>query len=113
MPTKKPRAKRYPPIPASLDLPGGPVPVTVCTRKEMEKWADPGEELWGYFHEGERRISVLGTLSREAQHRVLWHEWTHAMLQDSGLANGLNHELEEALCDAVSSALMRVIHHKG
>ncbi len=44
---------------------------------------------------------------------VLWHEWTHAMLQDSGLANGLNHELEEALCDAVSSALMRVIHHKG
>lgn len=109
MPVKKPRATRYPPIPASLDLPGGPVPVTVIPRKAMEQYADPGEELWGYFHEGERRISLLGTLSKEAQWRVLYHEWTHALLQDSGLANGLGHELEEALCDAMASGLMRLL----
>ena len=76
----------------------------------MQAWADKGEELFGYFHEAERRISILGTMSKNAQWRTLWHEWMHCVLQDSGLANGLKLELEEALCDATSAALMRAFH---
>jgi len=104
------KRKRCPPIPKSLDLPGGPVPVEVVSRKKMQEWADKGEELFGYFHEAERRISILGTMSTSAQWRTLWHEWAHALFQDTGLSNGMNLATEESLCDAISSGLMRVWH---
>lgn len=102
--------KRYPPLPKVMHLPGGEVPVAVVPTKQIQLLADPGEILFGYFHEAERRIEILSTMSREAQWRTLWHEFMHAALQDSGLSNGLSHELEEALCDAVSSALMRTLY---
>ena len=99
--------KRFPPIPKVVRCPGGDVPVSVVPKKEMQKWADKGEELLGYYNEKDRYIWVLREMPPEQRWRVFYHEWSHVLLEDSGITNGLNHEMEEALCDAISAARMR------
>jgi hypothetical protein len=41
------------------------------------------------------------------QWRTLFHELTHVALDDSGLSNGMNDELVEAVCDAVATQRVR------
>jgi hypothetical protein len=46
-------------------------------------------------------------MSRRQQCHTLFHEFTHLCLAESWLTNGIGHELEEAICDAISTGLMR------
>ena len=99
--------KRYPPIPKVMKCPGGDVAVTLATKAKMQEVSDPGEEVLGYYHERDRYVMILKSLSAEQKWRVYWHEWAHVLLEDSGIANGLTLELEEALADAIAAARMR------
>ena len=103
-------AKRYPPIPKFVRCLGGRVPVKIVSKKEMAKYSDPGEELFGYFHESHRFILIARHLKPSERWRVLWHEISHIALWDSGIQNGLEGKLEEAICDAFASNTMRVLH---
>lgn len=100
-------SRRYPPLPKIVRCMGGDVPVAQVGRKKIQEWADKGEELFGYYHEKDRYICILKSMPAEQRWRVFYHEWVHVVLEDSGLANGLAPELEEALCDAIASARMR------
>ena len=104
---KKQPVRRYPPLPTHVPCPGGDVAVKLVTPTEIAKYADPGEELFGVFVQGERAIYIRKTMGREQQHRVLWHELAHVAFEDSGLSNGLDRTLEEALADAFASLVMR------
>lgn len=82
--------------------------VRVVSPAEIRKYADPDEELMGCFVQEERTIYLRSTIHGEARWRVLWHELMHVGLDDSGLRNGINPALEEAICDALTSLVMRV-----
>lgn len=90
-----------------MKAPGGDVAVTLASKTEMQKVSDPGEEVLGYYHERDRFVMILRSLTAEQRWRVYWHEWAHVLLEDSGLSNGITLELEEALCDAIAAARMR------
>ena len=100
--------KRFPPIPKVVRCPGGDVPVSVVSEQEMKEYADPNETLFGYFHDTERYIKIVDTLSRRARWNTLYHEWCHAVLRDSGLTHSMTSDgkQEEAICDAVAAARM-------
>lgn len=104
---KRKPVRRYPPLPHFVRCPGGDVAVSLASVAELAKYADPGEELYGAFVQSERHIYIRKTLRREQQHRVLWHELAHVALEDSGLANGIDRTLEEAISDAFASLVMR------
>lgn len=101
-------ARRYPPIPAAFDCPGGPVEVQVV--ESLQHIADEGEHVFACYDLKQREIKVRKDMKRAEQWRSLWHELTHVALADSGLANGLTSELEEAICDATSAMVMRVLY---
>ena len=104
---KKP-VRRYPPLPSHVPCPGGDVEVVLMTPKEIAKFADPGEELFGVFAQSERRIYLRKTMNREQLYRVLYHELAHVAFEDSGIANGLDRTMEEAISDAFASLMMRM-----
>ena len=104
--------RRWPKIPGSLPCPGGDVAVKVVSPAAIMKYADPGEELFGCYVQEERTIYLRSTIHGEPRWRVLWHELMHVGLEDSGLRNGLEHQLEEAICDALTSLVMRVVYDK-
>lgn len=103
-----PKRRRYPAIPAAVPCPGGAVRVSLVSAAQIAKFADAGEELFGVFVQSERRIYLRKDLRPEQRHRVLWHELAHVAFEDSGLANGIDRTLEEAICDAFASLVMRV-----
>lgn len=96
--------RKYPQLPTAIRCPGGVVPVAKLSREEMQKMADPGEELMGYYNEKDREIFLLDDLTLAQSWRILWHEWCHVVLEDSGLANSVGHDQEEAFCDAIAAA---------
>jgi hypothetical protein len=107
------KRRRSPKIPSILPCPGGDVAIKVVSPAEIKKFADPDEELFGCYVQEERTIYLRSTIHGEQRMRVLWHELMHVGLEDSGLRNGLEHTLEEAICDALTSLVMRVIYEKA
>ena len=100
--------KRYPPVPPSFRAPAGEVQVRVVSPADIKRYADPGEELFGVYSQEERVIYLRSTIHGASRWRTLYHELAHVWLDDSGLRNGLAHDLEEALVDAVSTGLMQM-----
>ena len=94
--------KRYPPLPKTLMLPGGEVAV-----QRMPSIIANGHECWGTWEEHERLITIETTASLRHQWKVLFHEWTHAVLDDAGLSNIMSDEMVEQLCDAFATARHR------
>lgn len=94
---------KYPPIPKTVAMPGGDVTVVF---KPHLKHGD-GTECWGLWDISTRTIELLSTAPKRHQWRVLFHELTHAALDDSGISQGLTEQLEESLCEAVATARMR------
>ncbi len=103
MVAKKKPAKRYPPLPSEIDAPAGRVIIEL-----VENLGDTKDEtVMGHFDMLTRTIRIKKKMARERQHFTLFHEKVHLWLADSGLQNGLNGDMEEAICDAVASGLMR------
>lgn len=88
---------------ATKKLPGvlwsalGPVTVTM---KDLK-----GENALGQFKWNSREIELEKTLPPSTQAVTLFHEITHMGLMDSGVANSLTHEQNEAVCDALGALL--------
>lgn len=99
---------RFPPVPKSFVAPAGDVQVCVVSPADIARYADPGEELFGVYSQQERTIYLRSTIHGATRWRTLYHELAHVWLDDSGLRNGMAHDMEEAIADAVSTGLMRM-----
>lgn len=102
MSSSHPSALQWPPLPRTIELRGGWVKVQ-RPYKLGKKFAD--------WEETRRIIRIERGLSRELAWRYLFHELTHAWLDDSRLFYGtvevlaLTEDQEEAICDVVASNL--------
>lgn len=86
-----------PRVPKALWSSLGPLPVVVTSNIP--------EDAMGMFTYRPRTITLDKTNGPAAMWGTFWHEATHVALWDSGIHNGLTHELEEAICDAVGTFL--------
>lgn len=83
----------WPEIPSTIGAPLGPVPVVMV---------DQLEDCLGLWYRTERRIELLNGMAPVQAWWTLWHEWTHAVLDD--LSVTLESEQEEAVCNAIAAA---------
>src|SRR5262249_15063555 len=77
----------------------------------MEIRADikPSEKLFGQCRFDERVMRLRTDVHEVTQLQTFGHELTHTILWDSGLANVIDKEMQEAVCDAVGSWLARAM----
>ncbi len=94
---------KYPALPATVEAPGGTVAVLL---KPALRHAD-GTECWGMWDAANRTIEIASTAARRHQWRTLFHELTHAALDDSGISQGMSDAMQETLCEALATARMR------
>ncbi len=94
---------KYPPIPKTVEAAGG---VIVVTFKPVLKHGD-GSDCWGMWDPSLRTIELLSAAPKRHQWRVLYHELTHAALDDSGLSQGMTDAMQESFCEAMATARMR------
>ncbi len=94
---------KWPAIPASVEGAGGPITV----RKVKRARSDDGRACWGTWQADRRTICLDRSAGREYQWKVLFHEMTHAALDDAGVSSLLSEEGQETLCWAMASARMQ------
>ena len=94
--------KTYPKLPTEIAAPAGRVTVEIVALPESKD-----EIEMGHFHLVDRTIRLKKGMRREQQWRTYFHECAHVWLADSGLSNGLPHDVQEAICDAVGSGLFQ------
>jgi len=96
----------FPPLPQVVTLPRGPV--------RLEDFDAPGDmetgRRMGDYDESTRLIRVARDAEPHYRALVFYHEVVHVALQDSGLHNLLKPKMQEAICDAVATALLRMLH---
>jgi len=68
---------------------------------------DEGLLCWGTWEASTRMIRLERAAPPEHRWRVLYHEWAHAVLDDSGITNLLTPDAVEMLCDAFATARMQ------
>ena len=97
------KPKRYPPLPKVICAPGGDVTIV-----QLPKVKHPdGAECWGLWDDSLRTVTIDATATPAHRHWTLYHEMTHVALSDSGLDEGINAHLVEAICNCVATARMR------
>jgi hypothetical protein len=64
------------------------------------------EALCGHFNWQTREIEIEKGMNRASQWYTLLHEQVHVALADTGVAQTLDHERTEALCDALAGYLV-------
>jgi hypothetical protein len=89
----------WPELPASLEGIQGPITVEVVEHLQAGEPDDIGQ--WLPAH---RTIEVLGSLPPMVAWSILWHEWTHAALGDTGVEYCLTSDMQEAVCTAIATA---------
>lgn len=94
---------KYPALPKSVRGLSGPIAVELVDALKDED----GGHCWGLWLTVGRRIRVERSTDKRHEWSVLYHELTHAALDDSGLSNLLTDAQQEALCDALSSARLQ------
>lgn len=98
---KTARQNKLPPLPKTVPSPLGPVPVILVPRLQSEN----GQGLFGAWSPVTREIEIAPDCSLQTQWATLWHERIHQILFDAGV-RGHSQELEERLCDVISTALV-------
>jgi len=89
----------FPPLPRVIHGLGGPIRVLRPVRLV--------DDDWGGWHPLERVIRIRSTLGREVAWHTLYHEATHAMLDDSGIP--VPPAMVEMVCDTNASAMLNVL----
>lgn len=103
----------YPPIPDTIWVAAGPIPVLLSDSLP----AGPNQFPLGQFQTLNRRVLVNVAIKSTAQRwKTLEHERCHITLRDSGLEflmgqNGIDGALFELLCDAFASARIAQMAH--
>lgn len=100
----------YPALPKVVDSSGGPVRVRLV--KRPRDYDDPKHRprktpCWGTYSASRRLIEIDCRAPRAFQWLTLFHEWTHAALMDSGVAEILRSRKHEAVCESIATARMR------
>lgn len=95
--------KRLPPIPRTIEAPGGRVTVAQVDAPLLNGTM----ECWGLYDSSHRHIQIDRTIPLRHRWQVLFHELAHVALIDAGLDNGIEYRLHEAICDAIATARMR------
>lgn len=98
----KPKARRYPALPKTIEAAGGTVTVQL-----VDRIVEGGTECWGLYDPAKRLITIDRTAMRAHQWRTLFHEEAHVWLVDAGLDNGIEHRLHEVICEAIATGRMR------
>lgn len=91
----------WPKLPTSVTSSGGPIRVNYETNLKVS-----GVKAWGCWDAGRRLITLARGARIETKWRILFHELTHAALDDSGISRVMTADVEEAICEAMSSARM-------
>ncbi len=94
---------KWPAIPASVEGAGGPIGI----RKVKRARSDDGRACWGTWEPSTRTVELDRSASPQHQLRTLFHELTHAALDDAGVAYLLSEEGAETICEAIATARMR------
>lgn len=89
----------WPPLPPTLQGVQGPIRVSRVNRIDG---TDP-DDVGGWFS-ARREIQVLIDLPDSVAWSILWHEWTHAALDDTGVCHQLDEDQQEGVCTAMSAA---------
>jgi Zn-dependent peptidase ImmA (M78 family) len=92
----------FPRLPRVVEAPGGTVTVTPRRRPKAD-----GDEVWGSWDEGRRRIEIDSEAPLRHQWKTFYHELAHAALSDCGVDEILDEKAAEAVCDAIAIARMR------
>ncbi len=93
----------WPPLPTRVEGAGGPITVKRVKRAR----SDDGKACWGTWDASRREVQVDRSPPRSHQLHTLFHELTHAALDDAGLAQLLSDHGQEAICEAIATARMR------
>jgi hypothetical protein len=94
---------KYPALPATVEAPGGTISVIL---KPTLRHGD-GTECWGMWDLAARTIEIATTGTKRHQWRTLFHELTHAALDDSGISQGMTEAMQETLCECMATARVR------
>ena len=95
----------YPPIPATVDAPAGPVRVEIIVAPPA--WHEEATAQCGEYDDWIRCIRIDGTLELPMQWATLFHELAHTAMMDAGLHHLFSDPQQEALCDALATARLR------
>lgn len=93
-------ATKWPAIPKLIQGAGGPIAVRLVKRIHSEKDGD----CWGQWDSGTRMVRLERSARIQHKWRVLFHELTHAAMDDAGIAYLLSTEACESICEAMASA---------
>lgn len=94
--------KRLPRLPRAVDGLLGPIPVV-----RMPQCVNEGIDCNGLWDPNTRTITVVSGLALEKAWHVLYHEQTHADLDESGVI--LSRKQEEAVCDGIALARLAAL----
>jgi hypothetical protein len=68
----------------------------------------------GLWIPAQRMVQVRTRLPADVAWSVLWHEWSHAALDDSGARYHLTEQQTEAICEAWAAAQLAAMRsHNG
>lgn len=98
--------KKLPKIPTKVCA---TVPVTVVMVPNLKD--QDGDECLGLWNYGERKIKLRPGQPPAVLWQTFYHEKVHMWLSDSGVSAFLTDKQEEAICDALSTALLAEMLH--
>ncbi len=90
----------WPKLPRIIQGAGGPIRVVFARVVKSED----GKPAWGTWEGATRMVRIVQNQPRHHQWRILFHELTHAAIEDAGLDELFSEEGNEALCKALASA---------
>ena len=93
--------RRIPRLPESVPSALGPVTVERVSKAVL---ASDGVPAYGDWEWHRRTIRVWDGLAGWPMRQVFWHEWTHMVLSDAGVASEMPNVVLEMVCDAVANA---------
>ncbi len=94
---------RWPAIPKSVRGAGGPIKVRLVQKIVSDEHGD----CWGEWEPGKRLVRIEKGAPPQLRWKVLFHELTHAALDDAGVSNLLSFDGVESLCDAMATARLQ------
>lgn len=92
----------WPALPSVVHSSIGDVPVEQVADLKDET----GDDCLGIWNYGERKIKLRPDQAPPAGWQTLVHEKVHMWLSDSGVSGFLSQKQEEAICDAISTAIV-------
>lgn len=96
-----------PPLAPTIPSMLGPVP----TERVKDLRDKENGSCMGLFRAIERNVLIEDGMGPVPAWQTYWHEWAHIVLWDAGI--GLEHAVEERVCDALATARVREMLDNG